>query len=108
MAIATHNLSVKVGTYIKDGEEKPRWVNIGRVLESEQNGKKSMFLLLNKTFNPAGVPDPDQRDSIIVSMFPIVEDQPQQAAPAPRQDEHNRAKSNGYAPQAPAFDDDIP
>ena len=104
MAIATHNLSVKVGTYIKDGEEKPRWVNIGRVLENDQGGK---FLLLNKTFNPAGVPDPDQRDSIIVSMFPI-DDQPQQAAPAPRQDEHNRAKSNGYAPQAPAFDDDIP
>jgi hypothetical protein len=59
------DLAVKVGTYMKDGQEKNRYQNIGVVMD-KGNGP---FLLLNRYFNPAGVPcDPD-KDSILVSMF---------------------------------------
>ena len=99
-----YDLSVKVGTYIKDGQEKPRWAPVGKIMEKDDGGR---FILMNKYFNPAGVPDPDNRDSILVSMFEAGGEQ--QSAPPPRQDAHNRAKANGYAPQPKDdFSDDIP
>ena len=38
-------------------------------------GKKDggKFMLLNRTFNPAGVPNPQDKASIIVSMFDVKE-----------------------------------
>ena len=80
----THDLAVKTGTYTtRDGQEKGRWLNIGRVLEMDDGGR---VILIDRTFNPAGVPNPDGRDSVMVSMFEPRErdDAPkQQAAPAP-------------------------
>jgi hypothetical protein len=61
----THDLAVKVGEYIKDGQPKAKYENVGVVMES-QNGP---YLLLKKTFNPAGVPS--DKESIIISMFPV-------------------------------------
>lgn len=62
----THDLAVKVGSYVdKDGNDKNRYQNVGCIMQSE-NGP---FMLLNKTFNPAGVPNTDDRSSIIVSIF---------------------------------------
>lgn len=62
------DLAVKVGTYQKGGETKNRYINIGCILEKDDGGK---FMLLERTFNPAGVPNPDGKDTIIVSMFDI-------------------------------------
>ena len=90
-----YNLSVACGTYMKDGQEKPRWVNIGRELEKEDGGT---FIIMDRHFNPAGVPNPDNRDAIIISKFPA-DDQPKTFA---KQDQHNQQKSNGYQ------DDEIP
>jgi hypothetical protein len=59
------DLVVKVGTYQKDGQTKNRYINVG----SKMEGDKGSFFLLNRTFNPAGVPNPDNRDSIIISVF---------------------------------------
>lgn len=61
------DILVKVGTYQKDGKEKNRYINVG----SKMEGDKGAFLLLNRTFNPAGVPNPDNRDSIILSIFEV-------------------------------------
>jgi hypothetical protein len=33
----------------------------------ESDGRK--YILLNRTFNPAGLPNPDNRSTIIVSLF---------------------------------------
>ncbi len=104
---AIYDMVVKTGTYMKNSEEKPRWLSIGKILQKDDGGK---FILLNKTFNPAGVPDSENRDNILVSMFPTEnqqqQKQQQQSAPTP-QDAHNKAKSNGY--QDDGFgDDDIP
>ncbi len=61
-----YDLAVKVGTYQKDGQEKGRYENIGAVMEKDDGGR---MILMKRTFNPAGVPNPDNRDNIIVSMF---------------------------------------
>jgi hypothetical protein len=47
-------------------EEKKRWKNIGSVLETKDGGK---VILIDRTFNPAGVPVEGGRDQIMVSMF---------------------------------------
>ena len=84
MTRKVYDLAVKVSTYIdRQGNEKGRWKNIGSVLQMDDGGK---VLLIDRTFNPAGVPNPDNRDSVMVSMFEPRErdDAPkQQAAPAP-------------------------
>jgi len=57
---------VSTGKYTNNqGEEKSNFENVGVVLEGE-NGP---YLLLKRTFNPAGVPNPDNKDSVLISLF---------------------------------------
>ena len=61
-----YDLVVKTGEYTDgSGEVKARYQNIGVVMEND----KGPYMLLNRTFNPAGVPGNADRDNIIVSMF---------------------------------------
>ncbi len=61
-----YDLAVKTGEYVNfQNETKGKYINVGAVMEGD-NGK---FIFINRTFNPAGVPNPDNRDNIIVSMF---------------------------------------
>jgi hypothetical protein len=55
-----YDLAVKVAT---TNQGKAIWKGIGAVMENE----KGMFILLDKTFNPAGVQDGKER--LLVSMF---------------------------------------
>ncbi len=57
-------LAVVVGSYQKDGQTKNRYQNVGQVLRND-NGEEMM--MLNRSFNPAGVPYKDGSDSIIIS-----------------------------------------
>lgn len=61
------NLSVACGKY---GDDKTNWINIGGIFEKDDGGK---FMLIDRTFNPAGVPNPENKSSIIVSMFDVKE-----------------------------------
>ena len=54
------DLAVRVG--------EKNWVNIGCIMEKDDGGK---FRIMNRTFNPAGVPNPENRDTLIVSMFDV-------------------------------------
>lgn len=63
-----YDLAVKTGTHEKDGETKNRYENVGSIMEKDDGGR---FILLNRTFNPAGVPNPQDKSSIIVSMFDV-------------------------------------
>jgi len=61
-----YDLSVKTGEYTdSSGVVKGRYQNVGVVMEG-QNGP---YILLNRTFNPAGVAGQADRESIIISMF---------------------------------------
>lgn len=103
----THDLAVKVGEYSDStGAKKKRWLNVGRVMTGDDGNE---FWLLDKTFNPAGVPDLNGKggDSVLLSKFPVRD---RNQGPG----EHQQAKSNGYSPQAAGghgFDqmpDDLP
>lgn len=62
----THDLSVKVGTYRDaSGQEKARYKTIGALFQ----GDRGPYLVIDRTFSPAGVPVEDGRDQIIVSCF---------------------------------------
>lgn len=62
----THDLSVKVGSYRDaSGQEKGRYKTIGALMQ----GDRGPYVVLDRTFNPAGVPAEDGRDQIIVSCF---------------------------------------
>jgi hypothetical protein len=91
-----YDLVVKVGEYTDgQGQTKGRFKNVGVVMDG-QNGP---YILLDRTFNPAGVGGNDGRESIIVSMYEPKNNVGQQQAPA--------AKSGGY--KARDLDgDDVP
>jgi hypothetical protein len=77
-----YDLAVKTGEYTnKDGQKKNKYKNVGAILESE-NGP---YILLDKTFNPAGIQD--GKNSVLISMFAV--------------DNQNQMASNN-------FGDDIP
>lgn len=99
-----YDLAVKTGSYQKDGETKNRYENIGAVFQ----GDDGPFIVLKRSFNPAGVPFKEGSDSIIVSCFAPKDNQgngggngggQRQAAPAQRQ---------APAQQQGGYDDDVP
>lgn len=80
-----YNLAVKTGTYInQQGEEKTNWLRVGAVMQKDDGGK---FLLLDRTFNPAGVANPNNWDNIILSMFEPKNNQEQEPSPPPPGDD---------------------
>jgi hypothetical protein len=95
-----YDLAVKVGEYTDgNGNNKGRYENIGAVMK----GDKGPFLMLKRTFNPAGVPNPDNRDSVLISCFEPRDNggqqQPRQQAPQQSQPEPQGGDD---------FSDDIP
>jgi len=64
-------------------------------------GDKGPYILLDRTFNPAGVGGNDGRESIIVSLY-----EPKDGG---GQSSHSSAKADGYQPKARDLDgDDVP
>lgn len=66
------DVAVKVGSYTdRSGATKNKWKNVGSLVQFDDGGQG---LMLDTTFNPAGVPNPDGRDSILLSFFDIKTD----------------------------------
>lgn len=62
------SLAVKVGEYTaKDGQTKGRYLNVGCIME----GDKGQFILLDKTFNPAGIQS--ENGSVLIHIFDLKE-----------------------------------
>lgn len=62
-----YDLAVKTGEYTdREGNTKGNWLNVGTIMEKDNKGR---IIFMDRTFNPAGVPNPDNRSNIIVSMF---------------------------------------
>jgi len=64
------DIVAKTGEYIDhSGHKKGRYTNAGSLFYNDE--EKSFFILLNRTFNPAGVPltDRGEADSVLLSCF---------------------------------------
>jgi len=86
-----YDLAVVTRKYTdNNGNEKSVWKNIGSIIETKNGGK---IILIDRTFNPAGVYCDADRDQIMISMF---EPKPREMSPA--QQAHSEAKANGYQP----------
>ena len=99
MSKKLYDLVVKVGEYTNaQGEVKGRYKNVGSAMQ----GDNGTFLIIDRTFNFAGVPNPDNKDAVIVSCYEPKDQQqaPQQRQPAPQQ--QFNAESD------PDFNDPIP
>lgn len=61
------DISVAVSHYTdSSGNEKARWQNVGSMMKSE---KGKFVIFLDRTFNPAGVANPDGRESVMMMLF---------------------------------------
>jgi hypothetical protein len=97
-----YDLSVKTGEYTdSQGQTKGRYMNIGVMMETD----KGPYILLNRTFNPAGVPGNNDRDNIIVSLFEPRQEGQQQA---PAQQRQASGGGGGRPPFQSDIDDDVP
>ena len=102
MATKLYDVCVKTGSYTNNqGEQKNRYENIGTVMQGDDGGQ---FMLLKTTFNPAGVPNPDNKDAVLCSMFePQQQGQQQGHAQQPQQAPQQYAQQpyTGQPQQAP-------
>jgi len=84
MPTKIRDIAVKTGEYTdQNGQTKGRYQNVGSLMKSDDGGE---FIILNRWFNPAGIPNPDNRDSVILSCFQIKDRNQQQQQP-PQQPE---------------------
>ena len=60
-----YDVTVKTGSYQKDGETKNRYLNVGSIIK----GEHGPYMIMERTFNPAGIPNPEDRSSLILSLF---------------------------------------
>ena len=90
----THKLqdiAVKTGEYTNaQGDVKGRYENIGSLMQ----GNEGQFLILKRTFNIAGVPNPDNKDSVIASLF-----EPRQQGQQGQQQSQQGQQQGGYQNQ---------
>lgn len=109
MAQKIKDLAVKTGEYhdAVTGETKGRYENVGAIMKNDEG---NAFMMLKRTFNPAGVPNPDNRDSVLISMFDPKprDDQPRQQAGNGQQASSYRQASQGGQEPPPPSDSDIP
>jgi hypothetical protein len=68
MAHKLRDIAVKTGEYQdrQSGQTKGRWQNVGALMKSDDG---SEFIIMHRWFNPAGLPNPDNRDSVVMSCF---------------------------------------
>jgi len=109
MTTKLYDVVVKTGSYTNNqNEQKNRYENIGVMMQ----GDNGPYLLLKTTFNPAGVTNPDNRDTVLCSLFEQKDQnqpqtqqgygqpqqgstqQPQQQAPI---QQHQQSQQNNYA-----------
>ncbi|MFK5893967.1 MAG: hypothetical protein QM504_12165 [Pseudomonadota bacterium] len=61
-----YDIEVPLGSYTdKQGNEKTRWQNVGAMFE----GEKGPYLLLDRWFNPAGLPNPENKTSVVLNLY---------------------------------------
>ena len=95
------DIVVKVGEYQdrNSGQTKGRFENVGALMESDNNGEISMFIMLKRTFNPAGVPGQDGRESLLLSCY--VPQDKREGGGGERRDDQGQSHGGGYGGATP-------
>ena len=65
MTTKKYDIVAVTGTYQKDGETKKRYQTVGVVLD----GEHGPYILLERWFSPAGLPNPDGRATVLLNLF---------------------------------------
>lgn len=61
------DLVVKVREYQDaQGQKKAQWAPVGVLMRGDDGNE---FLMLDRHFNPAGIANPDNRNTVLISMF---------------------------------------
>lgn len=107
MAQKVKELSVKTGEYIDPttGQTKGRFENVGAVLRGDDGNE---FLMLSRTFNPAGVPNPKGSDSVLIGMLDPRPRDGQQKSPQNNGSGYSQASRGGQETPPPLRDEDLP
>lgn len=67
MANKKYDVVCKTGSWTdKEGKTKNKYINVGTVF-SNDDGRE--FMVLNRSFNPAGIINPDNKEAVILSFF---------------------------------------
>lgn len=98
------DIVVKVSEYQdhNTGDMKGRFENVGALFQSDSDG--SFFIMFKRTFNPAGVPNPDNRDSVLLSCFVPKDQQSNDVSQA----DSNIGKQYAEQKGGRTLDDDVP
>lgn len=90
------DIAVKTGEYERDGQTKGRYQNVGALMKNDDG---SVFILLSRWFNPAGINS--DRETILLSCFDLREDN------GGGQQQSSQQASSGWpgANRAPVDDD---
>ena len=101
-ATKIRDLAVKVSEYTdQQGQTKGRYENVGSMMKGEDGG---IFIIFKRTFNPAGVPNPDNRDSLMISCFELRDgDQPQRPPAQPQQPPQSNPSAYQNTPNSQAY-----
>ncbi|MGO8695978.1 MAG: hypothetical protein ACLQMF_20130 [Rectinemataceae bacterium] len=111
MSRVIHDICVVTQRYTdRNGEEKLKWQKVGVELETERGGR---IILLERWFNPAGIPDPENRGTVMLSMFDPKDSgagppQQQRQASAGRQPASRPRTETQPSVASDGFTDDIP
>lgn len=89
------DIVVKVGEYTdrNTGETKGRFENVGALMKNDDEAG-SFFIMLKRTFNPAGVPKQDDRESILLSCY-VPKDQRESSDQGTQRQSQQRQQSYG-------------
>lgn len=93
------DIVAKTGEYQdqQTGMTKGRYENIGSLMTGD-DGRQ--FIIMERWFNPAGLPNPQQRSSVILSLFEPNNGQHQHA---PQQQQQMPPQQSQYQPQRGGF-----
>ena len=108
-------LSVAVGSYEdrSSGQTKNRYKPIGVLMEStDRDGRTNQFIMLDRSFNPAGVPFKQGSDKILISLFDPKPRDGSQGGQSRGHDDQPRGQSGSYGaggrPGRNDMDDEAP
>jgi hypothetical protein len=81
MAKKIYDLAVVIEQYTDgQGNQKNRYKNIGAVIQKDDG---SEFITIDRTFSPAGCPNPNNKSTVIVSKFEPKQKDSQSSGNAP-------------------------